>query len=139
MFKYNNITLIFAKEDLNARTVSFIKILRITNHKFSILVKTQEYEFMKCLQGHHCNMTVSTNHEDLWHKKIRRWNVFHEMGSKKAKQSSPATCHGGAWEEKKYSSYSFLTSALDGGEWSASRPGHALSRGKDPRYPLYRW
>jgi hypothetical protein len=27
---------------------------------------------------------------------------------------------------RRYSSYSFLTSALDGGEWSASRPGRAL-------------
>jgi hypothetical protein len=27
---------------------------------------------------------------------------------------------------------------LDGGEWSASRPGRALPQGKDPRYPLYR-
>jgi hypothetical protein len=31
--------------------------------------------------------------------------------------------HGGAWWERRYSSYSFSTSALDGGEWSASRPG----------------
>jgi hypothetical protein len=38
----------------------------------------------------------------------------------------------------RYSSYSFSTSVLDGGEWSASRPGSALPRGKDPRYPLYR-
>jgi hypothetical protein len=30
------------------------------------------------------------------------------------KQSSPATRHGGAWRERRYSSYSFLTSALDG-------------------------
>jgi hypothetical protein len=45
---------------------------------------------------------------------------------------------GGAWGERIYSFYSFLTLALDGGEWSASRPGRALSRGKDPRYPLYR-
>jgi hypothetical protein len=30
------------------------------------------------------------------------------------------------------SSYSFSTSALDGGEWSASRPGRALATGKDP-------
>jgi hypothetical protein len=56
----------------------------------------------------------------------------------KAKQSSTATCHGGAWGERRYSSYSFLTLALDGGEWSASRSGHALPWGKDPRYPLYR-
>jgi hypothetical protein len=31
-----------------------------------------------------------------------------------------------------------LTSALDGDEFSASRPGRALPRVKDPRYPLYR-
>jgi hypothetical protein len=55
-----------------------------------------------------------------------------------AKQSSPATRHVGTWEERRYSSYSFLTSALDGGEWSTSRPGRDLTRGKDPRYPLYR-
>jgi hypothetical protein len=30
------------------------------------------------------------------------------------------------------SSYSFLTSALEGGEWSASRPGRALPPGKEP-------
>jgi hypothetical protein len=40
--------------------------------------------------------------------------------------------------ERMYSSYSFTTSALDGGEWSASRLGRALPPGKDPRYPLYR-
>jgi hypothetical protein len=46
-------------------------------------------------------------------------------------------CHAGAKGEK-YSSYSFLTSALDQGEWSASWPGRALTPGKGPRYPLYR-
>jgi hypothetical protein len=40
--------------------------------------------------------------------------------------------------ERKYSSYTLLTSALDGGEWLASRPGRALPPGKDPRYPLDR-
>jgi hypothetical protein len=35
---------------------------------------------------------------------------------------------GGRW----YSSYSFLTSALDGIEWSESRPGRALALGKWP-------
>jgi hypothetical protein len=38
----------------------------------------------------------------------------------------PATRHEGAWGEKRYSSYSFSTSTLDGSEWSASVPGRAL-------------
>jgi hypothetical protein len=37
--------------------------------------------------------------------------------------------------ERRYSSYSFSTSALDGGEWSASRPGRALAPGEGPQYP----
>jgi hypothetical protein len=52
-------------------------------------------------------------------------------------QSSPATRQCGACGERRYSS-SFLTSALDGGEWTASRPGRALPRGMDSWYPLYR-
>jgi hypothetical protein len=32
--------------------------------------------------------------------------------------------------ERMYSSYSFSTSALDGGEWSASRPGRAFTPGE---------
>jgi hypothetical protein len=38
--------------------------------------------------------------------------------------------------EDVYSSYSFMTSALDGGEWSASRPSHALPPGKGPPVPI---
>jgi hypothetical protein len=34
--------------------------------------------------------------------------------------------------ERRYSSYSFTTSELDGGEWSASRPGRAIPPGKGP-------
>jgi hypothetical protein len=33
-------------------------------------------------------------------------------------------------------SYSFSTLALDGGEWSASRPGCALAPGKEPPVPI---
>jgi hypothetical protein len=40
--------------------------------------------------------------------------------------------------EEYSSSYSFLTSAVDGGEWSASHPDRALPRRKDPGYPLDR-
>jgi hypothetical protein len=54
----------------------------------------------------------------------------------KVNQSRPATRHGGAWGERKYSSYSFTTSALDGGEWSASRPSRALPPGKGPPVPI---
>jgi hypothetical protein len=35
-----------------------------------------------------------------------------------------------------YSSYSFTTSALDGCEWSASRPGRALLPGKETPVPI---
>jgi hypothetical protein len=38
--------------------------------------------------------------------------------------------------ERRYSSYSFTTSALDGGEWSASCPGRALPPGKEPPVPI---
>jgi hypothetical protein len=40
--------------------------------------------------------------------------------------------------ERRYSSYSFTTLALDGDEWSASRPGHALPLGKVPPVPIVR-
>jgi hypothetical protein len=52
------------------------------------------------------------------------------------KQRCPPTCHGGAWGERRYSSYSYLSLALDGGEWSASRPGRALPPGKEPPVPI---
>jgi hypothetical protein len=51
-------------------------------------------------------------------------------------KSSPATLHEGAWGERRYSSYPFTTSALDGGEWSASRPGRTLPPGKGPPVPI---
>jgi hypothetical protein len=62
--------------------------------------------------------------------------VIHLLKSKKKKKSCPATRHGGTLGERRYSSYSFLTSALDGGEWSASRSGRALSPGKEPPVPI---
>jgi hypothetical protein len=38
--------------------------------------------------------------------------------------------------DRRYSAYSFLTSALQGGEWSASRPGRALPLRKEPPVPI---
>jgi hypothetical protein len=42
----------------------------------------------------------------------------------------------GGGGERKYSSYSYLASALDGSEWSASRPGRALPPGKGHPVPI---
>jgi hypothetical protein len=50
----------------------------------------------------------------------------------KVKQSCPATYHEGTWGERRYSSYSFLTSVQDGGEWSASCPSYALPGERTP-------
>jgi hypothetical protein len=47
----------------------------------------------------------------------------------------PQQTYGGAGG-RMYSSYSFTTSALEGGEWSASRPGHALAPGKGTTVPI---
>jgi hypothetical protein len=57
-------------------------------------------------------------------------NVFRD-------KSCPSTRHADAKKERIYTSYSFLTSALDGGEWSDSRPGRALPAGKtSPPVPI---
>jgi hypothetical protein len=50
----------------------------------------------------------------------------------KQSHSTPIEAQG----ERRYSSYSFTTSALDGGEWSASRLGRALLPGKGPPVPI---
>jgi hypothetical protein len=49
----------------------------------------------------------------------------------------PFIGHKGPYGEYRYSSTLFLTSALEGGEGSASRPDRNLPPGKN-RYPLYR-
>jgi hypothetical protein len=48
----------------------------------------------------------------------------------------PRHTYEGAGGKRMYSSYSFTTSALDGGEWSASRPGRALAPGKGTPVPI---
>jgi hypothetical protein len=45
-------------------------------------------------------------------------------------KSCRTTRPGGTWGKRRYSSYSFLTPALDGGECSATRPGRDLPPGK---------
>jgi hypothetical protein len=53
-----------------------------------------------------------------------------------AKKSCPTIRHVGVWGERRYTYNSFSTSALDGGEWSASLPGRALAPGEEPPVPI---
>jgi hypothetical protein len=57
---------------------------------------------------------------------------------KKVKEShnTPMEAQGGAGIAPNHSNHSFTTSALDGGEWSASFPGRALPPGKGPPVPI---
>jgi hypothetical protein len=52
----------------------------------------------------------------------------------RAVQRQPCRRFGG----EEYSSFSFSTSALDGGDWSASRPDCTLVPGKGPPVPTAR-
>jgi hypothetical protein len=61
-----------------------------------------------------------------WHSVL----VF-EMLKRKLSHYTPRRRLGG----RKYSSCSFSTLALDGGEWSASRLARALAQGKGPPVP----
>jgi hypothetical protein len=62
-----------------------------------------------------------------------------EVYAIKACKSVPITrptCHGGASKERRYSSYSFLTSDLEVGKKSASCPGGTLSPEKKSQVPI---
>jgi hypothetical protein len=53
----------------------------------------------------------------------------------KRKSKAVPLRHAGAKNDK-HISYSFFTSALHGGEWSAPRPVRALPLGKGPLVPI---
>jgi hypothetical protein len=61
------------------------------------------------------------------------WTEMH-LSKVKVKQSLYTSWRRLGGEE--YSSYSFSTSALDGGEWSASRSGRSLPPGKGSPVPI---
>jgi hypothetical protein len=63
-------------------------------------------------------LSVKTTHKHTYKVKQSRYTPWKRLG------------------ERRYSSYSFTTSALDGGEWSASRPDRALLPGKGPPVPI---
>jgi hypothetical protein len=58
--------------------------------------------------------------------------IFRVLGMEIQLKQSHYTPH--AWGERRYSSY--LTSALNEGEWSVSRPGRALASGKGTPVPI---
>jgi hypothetical protein len=64
-----------------------------------------------------------------------RNNLLQLLLNDKSK-NSPTTHPWRRRRERIYSSYSFTTSAVDGCEWSASRPGRALLPGKRPTVPI---
>jgi hypothetical protein len=55
---------------------------------------------------------------------------------KKKDKVVPLRSTEGHLGDRRYSSYSFLTLVLEGGEWSASRPGCALPPGKEQPVPI---
>jgi hypothetical protein len=89
----------------------------------------------KCLTGHKnvciCgkNVVGKTDYLVLKDKTISRSSFVNLWTNVKLSRTRNA---GVKWE-RKYSSFSFFTSALGGGVWSASCPGETT-----PRYPLYR-
>jgi hypothetical protein len=58
--------------------------------------------------------------------------LLRQLGKVKVSSYTPWRRMG----ERRYNSYSYLTSELDGGKWSASRPSRALPPGKEPPVPI---
>jgi hypothetical protein len=112
---------------------------RVTNPHVHIPMKTNQYiSFLwKCLLVRSkisypvaFSLTALQNNMSSWPllSLIQRAN----SNKKKAVPLHAMEALGG----ERYSSYSFTTSALDGGEWSASRPGRALPPGKGAPVPI---
>jgi hypothetical protein len=53
--------------------------------------------------------------------------IYHRLICKVKKVKLSCICHAGSKRERKYSTYSLPTLALDGSEWSASHRGHAFT------------
>jgi hypothetical protein len=75
--------------------------------------------------GHDLSLKEDKKNTDAW-----KWS--------KVKVKLSHYFHAGIKRERRYSSYSFLTSVVNGDEWSVSCSGCTLSPGKDPLFPLYR-
>jgi len=65
---------------------------------------------------------------------LLHFGQFHLMKYVQEKgKAVPQHTYGDPRGERMYNSYSL---ALDGGEWSVARPGHALPPGKGPLVPI---
>jgi hypothetical protein len=114
MLKYTCMTVIFV-----VRFTSYW----ISNIHSTVTVENRTDVHMAYLGGNYC--------------RIRCPGTLYRARIKHYVKSSPATCPGGAWGERKYSSYSITTSALDGVSGHHA-PAALYPGGKDSRYPLYR-
>jgi hypothetical protein len=92
-------------------------------------------------QEYPCNMKVTKYkkfHHSQWISNfhLRYWRSHYKVKLSLCFNWAPR--HEGVLGEWRYSSTHSLTSALYGGEWSASRPGRFIPQGKSPWYPLDR-
>jgi hypothetical protein len=111
--------------------VSIQKWYQITGKNYCIL--WTNYSARKQLVNEiHVGLKIQLNNNKLW-VTLAHGTVSGSSGkAKKLPHYTPWRRLG----DRRYSSYPFSTLALDKSEWSTPRPGHALSPGKDPRYPL---
>jgi hypothetical protein len=113
---------------------------------FGFLTSSDIRQDPRTSQGHYLHRTTQHRHKDKHPCPKRGSSPRSSVRALKAHASDrhhilypskvvPLRSLGAHLGERRYSSYSFLTSALEGGEWSASRPGRALPPGKEPPVP----
>jgi hypothetical protein len=98
-------------------------------HFVKIFINLPDRQHMRCERTVKTGAVIPTT-TDVWKLRMVSQIKFGDYKSKAVTLHAMATLGEGG--ERKYSSYSFLTSALDGCEWSAARPGRSLPQGKDP-------
>ena len=101
-------------------------------HFFVCSHRTREWAAaLKLQQANHLTSSVL----QLWYLSRCKNRVILAVKRVKVKWSFTGPVWPRSWVEVYL--YSFLTTALEGGEWSAARPGRTLPPGKT-RYPFYR-
>jgi hypothetical protein len=104
-------------------------VLETVNLRFIFNIVGDIIQFIKWW-----SFSGTTHYTQVGYKYCEWWNKFIVKKVKTVNKS-----HKSLWRrkgERKYSSYSLTTLALDGGEWSASCHGRALPPGKGPPVPI---